>query len=539
MRPDHLQATLGQALHALQRGDVVRAEALAAEVLREHPREATSLMIAGLAAHARGNAQAALEFLRRADEAAPRNPMILGNMGVVFRHLDRLDEARAAYEAALSADPKHFPTRANFARLLDQMGLLTESQAQYRAILAVKRDHGEALAGLAAVLEQKHALEEAQSAAEASLKAGPSAVASLTLARIAVRQKRPDAALAALADFRRHGPSPVNAALGDGLEGQALELRGDYPAAFAAFARANETLRALHAPAYEQARSIASGDLLAQMAGVAAGGAARGLVDPPADDQAFTHVFLVGFPRSGTTLMEQALAAHPGVQSLEEKDTLAGALGALVVAPSAEAFFAGLDASALSQHRAAYWAAVARHLGGPPRAPVFLDKMPIHSAYLALLFVLFPRARFVFAMRDPRDAVLSCFQQRFGMNAVMYRFLTLEGAAALYDGVLRAAQAARTHLPLTIHDIRYERLVADFEGEMRRLVAFLGLDWSPAILDYRRASRERYVSTPSAAQVLEPVSDRAVAKFRHYREAMAGVLPVLKPWAEVLGYPPE
>lgn len=536
MRPEQIQATIASALQSLQRGDVAGAEAGAAQVLRLMPREPTSLMIAGLAAQARGNPSSALEFLSRADAVAPGNPMILGNLGVVFRALGRFDEARVVYEKALAADPNHVPTRSNLARLLDQMGRPGEAEAQFRHVLRLAPGQGDALAGLASVLEQRHKLDDAEATA---LRAGDNALAALTLAKIAVRRKQPEAALQRLAAMRGRPLTAVNSSVADGLEGQARDLLGQYDQAFAAFARANDTLRTYYAPLYAEEPAWLSGRLLSELASYFADG-------PPDDFFASSHeglreghAFLVGFPRSGTTLMEQALAAHPGVQSLEEVDTLTESLLALADAPSVAAFFETLTLQRLFELRSAYWARVTAQLGGAPSAPVFLDKMPINSAYLGVIAKLFPNARIIFALRDPRDVMLSCYQQRFGMNAVMYRFLTLQGTSDLYCDVVTAASAALRGLDgkILTRTVRYETLIADFEGELRELVSFLGLDWSDEVLNFRDKSRERYISTPSAPQILEPITTAASGKFRNYAAQLAPIMPIAETWAQKFDYP--
>src|SRR5690349_17488151 len=127
--------------------------------------------------------------------------------------------------------------------------------------------------------------------------------------------------------------------------------------------------------------------------------------------------------------------------------------------------------------------------------------MPLSSGLLPVVAKLFPDARVLFARRDPRDVVLSCFRRRFGMNASMYELPTLEGAASYYDAVMRLSEVYRGILPLPQHLVRYESLVEDFEGTARAACAFLGLEWSKEMLDFAAKARSRGISTPSAAQV--------------------------------------
>jgi hypothetical protein len=125
----------------------------------------------------------------------------------------------------------------------------------------------------------------------------------------------------------------------------------------------------------------------------------------------------------------------------------------------------------------------------------------------------------------------------FQLNRAMLSFTDLTEAARLYDTVLDAWTRATSLLPVKVHTIRYERMVADLEGEMRKLLAFLGRRWDPAVLDNEAGAAGRgYIRTASYAQVAEPIYARAAGRWERYREQMAGVLPILAPWAARLGY---
>ena len=142
----------------------------------------------------------------------------------------------------------------------------------------------------------------------------------------------------------------------------------------------------------------------------------------------------------------------------------------------------------------------------------------------------------LFARRDPRDVVLSCFRRRFGMNASMYQLLTLQGAAAYYDAVMRLSELYRELLPLPLHEVRYESLVEDFEGTARAACDFLGLDWDAQMADFAARAPMRGISTPSAAQVARGLNREGQGSWRRYREQMAPVLPLLEPWVQRFGY---
>jgi hypothetical protein len=167
---------------------------------------------------------------------------------------------------------------------------------------------------------------------------------------------------------------------------------------------------------------------------------------------------------------------------------------------------------------------------------VFIDKMPLASVLLPIVAKLFPDARILFARRDPRDVVLSCFRRRFGMNPSMYPLLTLQGAAAFYDAVMRLTEIYRDVLILPQHVVRYESLVEDFEGTARAACGFIGLEWDQGLLDFAARARTRGISTPSAAQVARGLNREGQGAWRHYRDQMAPVLPILDPWVRRFDY---
>ena len=157
---------------------------------------------------------------------------------------------------------------------------------------------------------------------------------------------------------------------------------------------------------------------------------------------------------------------------------------------------------------------------------------------LGLIYRFFPDAKIIFVLRDPRDAVLSAFQQYFQINAGMYHFLELESAARFYDKVMQLGSMISRKAQLAVHEVRYENLVADFETETRALVQFLGLDWDKAMLAYDQIARKRTILTPSAKQVIKRPYSSSVGKWRRYRREMADILPVLEPWVKEFGYDP-
>jgi hypothetical protein len=250
------------------------------------------------------------------------------------------------------------------------------------------------------------------------------------------------------------------------------------------------------------------------------------------------HIFMVGFPRSGTTLLEQVLGSHPAVVTSNEKPTLDDSTREFLRTPGDVKRLAALRGAGLHQYRDAYWQRVREH-GIAVAGRVFIDKQPYHTLQLPLILRLFPAAKIVFSVRDPRDVVLSCFRRRFLMSAPNFQFLTLDGAASLYDATMHLAEIYRAKLPLELLQLRHEDLVASFEERVRETCDFLGLTWQDSMHDFATRARSQSITTPSSVQVMQGLNREGIGHWRRYRDQMAPVLPILQPWVERFGYPAD
>jgi tetratricopeptide (TPR) repeat protein len=249
------------------------------------------------------------------------------------------------------------------------------------------------------------------------------------------------------------------------------------------------------------------------------------------------HVFLVGFQRSGTTLLEQVLAAHPDVVTLEEANILDRPAGTFLPNPAGLDRLASLMGSELVQERRRYWQHI--HASGlAPKGTIFVDKLPMNTIKLPLIATLFPKAKVLFAVRDPRDVLLSCFRRHFTVNASTGESSTLEGMAQFYNSVMTLGEICREKLPLSFRLCRHEDLVRDFAGEMHRICAFLELEWSDRFQSFAQIAQARNIRSISASQVRRGLNADSAGQWRRYSRQLEPVLPLLRPWVEKFGYEP-
>ncbi|KTE37335.1 MULTISPECIES: tetratricopeptide repeat-containing sulfotransferase family protein [unclassified Sphingopyxis] len=253
---------------------------------------------------------------------------------------------------------------------------------------------------------------------------------------------------------------------------------------------------------------------------------------PPLPAERPAPAFLVGFPRSGTTLLDTILMGNSGAHVLEELPIIEGLSKSLGDLDAIRA----LDAGAVADLRRRYFAELDK-LSPPPPGKLVIDKNPLSMIRIPLIHRLFPDAKIILAMRHPCDVVLSCYIQNFKPTEAMASFLDLANASRTYDRIFHYWETCRAVFPIDMHMLRYEAMVADAGAATRPLFDFLGLGWEEDALDHQKTAAARgYIRTPSYAQVLEPIYSSASGRWKRYEAQMREVLPILAPWVERYGY---
>ena len=532
--------TLNKVLTLAQNRDFERAAALAEETLAsgfEHP---LLLNVVATRREQEGRFEDSLRLLERAVSIAPGDVGARNALSMCLQRLDRHAEALDHVEILLKKHPSLGFAHANKGNALISLGLLGRAKQSHLRALELEPGNFVAMAALASIATHRGEYGDARRWAEQTLAASPGfpdAVLSLAAAELASgANARAETLLQQLIIDPRAGA--WDRARASGLLGDVLDAAGRYAEAFDAYTTCNEALRQIHRRfanetsvlTYTRALSAAMGNT----------GAAHWMTQAmpqaaPADP--LEHVFLIGFPRSGTTLLEVVLDGHPQVASIEEHELLTDGVLRFMREPSNLEPLLRADEGQLNAARSAYWEA-ARRAGVDPAGKVFVDKHPLNTLKLPLIARLFPRAKILFAIRDPRDVVLSCFRRRFNMNPAMYELLTLHGGAAFYDAVMEFADRGRALLGLSWRVVRYESLVTDFEDETRAICAFLNLEGVAAMSDFASRVQQRDRATPSTAQLARGLVRSTLEHWRHYSVPLQSILPTLNPWVERLGYSP-
>lgn len=522
--------------------DLPRAIMLAQAALArgiEHP---SVLLLVAFQFEEEGRYPDAMRLLDRAAGLDPNNVMVWNSVGLCLVKQGKRHSAVSAFEHALALNPGYPQAYNNLGMTLQYLGDFVGAREQFEMAVRLFPEYADPLAGLATLAVRDGDWPAARDFAARSLALQPFQPAAISaIAQADLNAKRFETAardLRALVEnpgLDRFDKPAIHCLLGDALDG--LDRPDE---AFSEYLAGKAGFRAVHRDHYELSGLESQLELTERLISYfentsdpAWSAPAPYLEQEPKPAQG--HAFLVGFPRSGTTLLENVLASHPDVLALDERLTLRDIEPHYLAGAATLDRLASVSSEEAAQRRAGYWDLI-RTFKVVPDGKTIIDKMPLYTVKLPIITKLFPGAKVLFALRDPRDVVLSCFRRPFQINAGMYQFVTLEGSARYYDAVMRLAEVYRRKLPLDMHVIRYESLVEDFAGETRAVCDFLGVDWREDLQDFAENARDRQIRTPSAAQVRSGLYTTGAGQWRRFERHLEPIMPILEPWIKHFGY---
>ncbi|MCG3268263.1 sulfotransferase [Yoonia sp. I 8.24] len=507
---EHILRTLQVGVDLQRDGKFLEAERIYQSVLRADPRHPDALNLMGTLAVEANDVDVALDYFGKALRRSPRNAVYLNNMGNLLLRMNRNKEARQNLLKAVQAQPNFVEALCNLAKAHKEMLNGVEAEKLLRRALSIDADSLKARLGLADLLIDNGNSDGAAVLYEDILRHHPDSVEALS-GLAASRKFAPDAPEINLVLQRIAMPDTSD----DGLvhlhhaAGKILNDQRRYDDAIQHFSKAKTYSKGAfdldrHRQFYGSLIETFTPEFFAER------------TDFGNDSE--RPVFIVGMPRSGTTLTEQICASHPdvyGAGELSELYKIARSLGHSASEPTALAKALGTMTKRDSQKLAdRYLSALKRR---DRKALRVVDKMPHNYEFLGLITLLFPNAKIINCNRDPMDNCLSCFMHRFaeshGYNA------DLETVGYYYREYRKLMDHWQDVLPSPILLMQYEETVADLETRARALIDFVALPWDPACLAFHET--ERTVRTPSRWQVRQPIYTTSVKRWTRYGDAVA------------------
>lgn len=258
----------------------------------------------------------------------------------------------------------------------------------------------------------------------------------------------------------------------------------------------------------------------------------------PADQPA--PVFLLGFMRTGTTLTQEVLGAHPEVFVADETDLIMSVVRELQRMSNHQGsipqMLRQLDLDGVLHLRAFYWQRAKALFGDVLDSRLFLDKTTMNSIDLGVINCLFPDAKLVFLLRDPRDVCLSCFMQTMIPTPSTIHLLTWDSTARFYAQIMDWWETVKPKLSMPYIEFRYEDAVFDFEAAFRKVFDFIGLEWNPDVADFHKHAAGKFIASPSFSQVAQPLYSSSVGRWKHYANEYTAIEQQLEPFLQKYGY---
>lgn len=404
---------------------------------------------------------------------------------------------------------------------------IADAEAAYRKAISLKPEFADAYLGLAIQFEHTNREDMFAPLAEEGRANDIGHDAIAFIEALELRRKKEFGEALERIEAVSPETEPVRAAH---IKATLLDRLGRTDEAFAAYTAANSLMETVPTAPLERAEELRRE--LREEIGLIDAAWADSWTEVTIEDGWSDPVFLVGFPRSGTTLLDTLLMGHADTVVMEEQpplNTVERELGGLTA-------LASLDLDQIARARARYFEEVEKIQPVGP-GQTLVDKSPLFLYRLPLIKRLFPKAKIILALRHPCDVVLSCFMSNFRLNSAMASFLRLEDAAEFYDLCFTHWVKSREVFDADVFSIRYESLVADVEAEVRPLVEWLDLEWDEQLLDHSKTARSRgLITTASYSQVTEPIYKRASGRWLRYRKHLEPIIPRLDPWAEAHGY---
>jgi tetratricopeptide (TPR) repeat protein len=513
------------------------AEVLLRRIVNLHPNTFWAINDLALLALGKGDIFAAEHHARNAIRIAPDNPQAHNLMGMAMTEASRPKIGEYHYHKVLELTGRRDPiTLANLAWSLKNQGRMDESRELYGEAAAADPNL-KTLLGWARMEEADRKLERAAELLDCAEQVAPDNP-SILLARAIVhgRNHSFEEALALL--DRLAAVSEGGLGANEWLEkGRLLDQMGRYDEAFEAFVEGKRRCREPGGLLYrdEQAQQ-----LIERLKSFFTESRMRILPRAGLRADCAQPIFIFGFPRSGTTLVEQTLSAHPRISAGDElpfineiADSLVRTLNSPLSYPEALAeLWMGDRQHGLDELRDRYLEQVRRLDIVEPGAAWFTDKMPLNETHLGLISLMFPAAPIIHVVRHPLDVVLSVFSNN--LTHGFYCAFALETVALHYRRIMELLEHYRAALTLRYLPIRYEDIVADQEGSTRRMLGFIGEAFDDSCLSFHE--NRRYARTASYAQVTEPLYDRSRYRYRHYVRQLQPAIEILEPIIVRLGY---
>ena len=457
------------------------------------------------------------------------------NLSITLLELDRFDESEASCRQAITIKPNFAEAHSNLGNTLKELGRLDEAETSYRQAITLKPDYADAYLNLCELLEKTNKVDEA--------------LLVIKNAKVKVVEKKADFLFyEVLILFREKDYEKVEELikkiskdkLSEEKKSSFMKLKADwhhykrdYSAAYEEFKSMNEHVKDSHEYKKQKSENYFNHqrETLFQIKKLQQQKLYKSAIKP----KWIQPTFLIGFPRSGTTLLDTILRTHSDIDVAEELPMLKKMNESLGYVSNIS-MIENIDNKTAEIASSFYLEELKKYIE-VGKKKIVIDKLPLNILQLPLINQIFPNAKFIMALRHPLDCVLSCWMQNFKLNHAMANMVDLDRIVDFYCTTMEILKFSQERYSLDIHRIHYEKLVLEFEGNVSKLLTFLNLKWEKGLINYQKTALARdRIYTPSYSQVVKPIYSQASFRWKYYEEHLEPYKSQLAPWIQEYGY---
>ena len=482
-----------------------------------------------------GENDKALTYIKNAIKINPKFSLAYNNLGMLNNIVGKFDEAKKNFLEAIQAEPKNIMAYYNLANLYQKLSDIENSENYYLKAIEINPKFFNAYNNLMNLYErigQNTKLEEIINKAEKHFANNPSI--KLFKGKLLFKSKRYEDSINNLNSIEFDSRNETKETSRCGTLAKCYDQTGDFKKAYEFFKKTNDINFNLNKNKIDKNKAI---NIIKDRINFFDNPNIKNWPIPKLNTKEKNPIFLIGFPRSGTTLLDTILRSHPSLDVIEEKPIIDNFIKELN-----KKIYSNLNnlktinESLLEEMRNVYFDSQKKYVKQNNKK-IHIDKMPLNIIHVGEIVRIFPDAKFILAIRHPCDSILSCFMQNFLLNDSMANFLDLNDSANFYNYTMTLWEKYINVLKINYHVIKYEEVVTDFETSIKKLLEFLDLPWSENVTKfYKTAETRGIISTPSYDQVNKPLYTKSIGRWKNYETQFEKILPTLNPWVKKFEY---
>ena len=556
-------------LHA-QNGNLKKASTYLNKAIEINPKIADLHNNLGLIFREMGELEKACNCIKKAIQINPQYAIAHSNLGLIYKELGQFENAKKCFEKSIEINPKHENPYNNLGLIYKELGQLEQAEKNFKKSIEINSRHVQAFINLGNIFKNSGEIEKAEMYYEDAISINPkyfeaynnlmdllertnqneklnklilkaedqfklNPIVKLFYGQYLYKTQEFSEAIKNLEKIKFDNNQSNRERLRSLILAKSYDQLKNFNKAFDYFSKTNEINLSNKDDNIDKIKTI---KIIEKRLNFFGNPEIKNWPTQKKLELNENPIFLIGFPRSGTTLLDTILRSHPSVEVIEEEPILANFISSLNKITK-EDFnnLKNIEENKLNEIRKIYFSNRDKFIKNKDNKKIYIDKMPLNIIHVGEIYRIFPDAKFLVSLRHPCDCVISCFMQSFTLNNAMANFLNLEDTANLYDHVMRLWDQYNSIFSLKFHITKYEDIVMNFEKSVNEIMNFLNLPWSDNVLKfYETAEKRELISTPSYDQVNKPIYTKSIDRWKKYEKHFTKILPILETWIKKYNY---